>query len=190
MAHAGANTMARMTTTSITELAQQASDLEVLTAIFGPYEGPMAARKRIEAMEMEMATMPQVLGDMPLFHHYAAGLYARELHVPAGTMLTGAIHKSEHMNIVLKGDISVMTEDGLQRVRAPALLVSRPGTKRIGFAHEDTVWLTIHASTATTPEAAWHELIAEGYDDVPGEPITIEQFDKPSLLGEPLEIQP
>lgn len=158
-------------------------DENVLSALFGPYEGPMQARGVIHATEEQMSKLPQVLADMPLFHHFATGLYARELHIPAGVMVTGAIHKAEHLNLVLKGDISVLTEDGPKRIKAPAILVSKPGTKRLGFAHEDTVWLTVHACAARTAEAAETELVASEYEDVPGEPIEAE-FASPQLIGE------
>ena len=115
-----------MTNHSLTEVPQDADDAALLVSIFGTYDGPAATRQKILAMEAVMQQAPQVLGDMPLFHHYADGLYSRELHVAAGTMLTGAIHKAEHLNIILKGDISVLTEDGMQRVRAPAMLESKP----------------------------------------------------------------
>lgn len=158
-------------------------DAEVLTALFGPYESPLQARGVIRATEAQLLQMPQALDAMPLFHHFADGLYGRELHIPAGVMLTGAIHKREHFNLVLKGDISVLTEDGPVRVRAPAILVSKPGTKRLGFAHEDTVWLTVHATNAATPEQAVDELTTNDYEDVPGEAIEAE-FARPQLTGE------
>ena len=33
----------------------------------------------------------------------------------------------------------------MREVTAPATLISQPGIKRAGFAHEETVWTTIHA---------------------------------------------
>lgn len=114
------------------------------TALVSVGDKPADIREKIQTLEDHMLTLPQV--EMQVFHHFAPGLYARELHIPKGTVLTGAVHKTEHLNIVSKGSISVMTDDGMKRVEAPFTMTSKPGTKRIGFTHEDTVWTTIHAN--------------------------------------------
>lgn len=79
-------------------------------------------------------------------HHFSHGVYARELHIPAGTILTGEIHKFENLNILSKGRISVLTENGMQEVEAPFTIVSPAGTKRIAYAHTDCIWTTIHGT--------------------------------------------
>lgn len=79
-------------------------------------------------------------------HKFAPGVYTRTLYIPKGTVLTGRIHKHEHFNVVLTGTIEVLTEDGYRKVTAPAMFKSPAGVKRAGFAHEDTIWTTIHAN--------------------------------------------
>ena len=49
------------------------------------------------------------------------------------------------------------------------------------------MWLTVHASDAKTPEAAWHELVTTGFADLLIEPIQTEQYGKPALVGQPIE---
>lgn len=97
-------------------------------------------------------------------HYFANGVYAREIFIPKGTLLTGKIHKTEHLNIVSSGEISVLTEHGPQRVKAPFTIVSKPGTKRVGYAHEDTVWTTIHGTTETDLEKLEADLIADSHE--------------------------
>ena len=104
-------------------------------------ERPMT-RERILAFERELAKIPQF--DFPVKHYFSKGVYAREIFIPAGFCLTGKIHRFENLNIVSKGRLVVVTEQGRQIVSAPFTIVSPPGTKRIGFALEDTVWTTIH----------------------------------------------
>lgn len=93
------------------------------------------------ALEKEMLQMPQV--SLECFHHFSPGIYARELHLPAGTVTTGAVHRFENMNILSKGTISIATEEGPLTVSAPYLVISPPGTKRAVYAHTDCVWTTI-----------------------------------------------
>ena len=96
--------------------------------------------------------MPQL--EITTRHHFAKGLYAREIVIPAGCVLTGKVHSGEHLNIVSKGRIAVWTEDGMREVSAPFTMVSRPGTKRVGLAIEETVWTTIHANPTDDTDLA------------------------------------
>lgn len=110
-------------------------------------DSPESMRAKVYALEAELQQCPQV--DCPVVNHFAPGIYARQMTIPAGVVLTGAVHKTEHLNIVSKGRISVSTDDGMKEVSAPYTFVSKPGTKRVGFAHEETVWTTIHATDET-----------------------------------------
>ncbi len=114
---------------------------------------------KIFLLENEMKKLEQI--EITPVHYFANGLYAREIFIPKGVLLTGKIHKTEHLNILSKGDITVWTEDGMKRLQAPFTMVSRPGTKRVGLAHEDTVWTTIHATNETDLEKLELELIEE-----------------------------
>jgi hypothetical protein len=140
--------------------SDQQSVLDELVAAGGVSSG----RELILEIETRMRELP---GQMELepTHHFSKGIYARELRIPAGTLLTGKIHKFENLNIISQGDISVVTEDGVKRIQAPCTLVSPPGTKRIGYAHTDTVWTTIHATEETDLEALEAELIAASFEE-------------------------
>lgn len=116
-------------------------------------------REKVLKAEEIMLGMPQV--DMPVKHHFSQGVYARELHIPKGTVLTGKIHKYPQLNILSKGEISVLTEDGIKRVQAPFHVVSPAGTKRIAYAHEDCVWTTIHGTEENDLEKIETHFIAQ-----------------------------
>lgn len=102
------------------------------------------SRESIQVVESILLQHPQTA--IEPVHHFADGIYAREITIPAGTVLTGKIHRTEHLNILSKGEITVWTEDGMKRIEAPFTMVSRPGTKRVGYAHTECVWTTIHAN--------------------------------------------
>ena len=83
--------------------------------------------------------------ELPLKHSFAPRVYAREMEIPAGTLLIGKIHKHRHHNFLMKGSIIVLTEaNGVELLQAPLMIVSEEGTQRIGYAVTDTVWTTIH----------------------------------------------
>lgn len=100
-------------------------------------------RNKVFAAEALMKQMPSAAHLTKLFHYFAPGIYARELHIPAGMTLTGKIHKYPQLNILSKGRMQVLTENGIVEVEAPFTVVSPAGTKRIAYAHTDCVWTTI-----------------------------------------------
>lgn len=100
--------------------------------------------QKVCAFEDLMKLQPQL--ELKVVNYFSYGVYARELHIPAGTLLTGEIHKLENLNILSKGDISVLTENGVIRIEAPFTIVSPSGTKRIAYAHTDCIWTTIHGT--------------------------------------------
>jgi hypothetical protein len=105
---------------------------------------------KVEMIEEEMSKHDRV--EIPVKHWFAPGVYAREIKIPAGTLLTGRIHKFEQLNILSGGEISVLTQHGMVRVSAPFTVVSPPGTKRIAYAHTECTWTTILATEETDPD--------------------------------------
>lgn len=103
--------------------------------------------EKILNAEDVLREMPQV--EIPIVHTFADGLYSREIVIPKGVMCTGRIHKQADLNIVISGEMDVMTEHGMRRVKGPCTFKGRANTKQIGFAHEETRWITVHATDET-----------------------------------------
>lgn len=87
-------------------------------------------------------------------HHFAQGMYGRELTIPAGHYITGKTHRKEHIFIVLTGDLTVWTERGMVRAGAGAMVIGKPGTKRIAYAHETTRCIAISENPTNTTDLA------------------------------------
>jgi hypothetical protein len=137
---------------------------EPLTALSSVF-GDANLRDKVQRLEDIMFQMPGHVTELPTRHVFARGLYARELTIPKGMVASGKVHCQEHIFIVSKGDISVLTEDGPQRVQAPYILVTQPGTKRVVFAHEETVVTTVHATTETDVKALESELVVSSFEE-------------------------
>src|SRR5438309_9719753 len=101
----------------------------------------LSTRDKIFAVEDYLKQQPQV--SIPVQHYFSQGVYAREITIPADTILTGDIHKFTQLNILSKGRMHVYTEDGIKEVEAPFTVVSPPGTKRIAYTITECVWTTI-----------------------------------------------
>jgi len=109
----------------------------------------------IYRLEGALLQLPQV--DMPVQHEFCAGLYARTMHIPAGTVLTGAVHREESFFLVRKGDLIVSTDTGPKRLGAGDMSISRINTKRAGIALTDVEVTTFHANpnNEQDPQALW-----------------------------------
>lgn len=115
-------------------------------------------REQVARLESQVADAPQV--DCPVQNGFGPGFYARSLLIPAGTVLVGKVHATEHIFMVTQGDISIATDEGVVRVQAPYQAICKPGMKRAGFAHTDTVCVNIHITNETDIAKLEAELIA------------------------------
>ena len=122
------------------------------------------------AVEEVLAKMPDArFGDDcgPLEHTFADGLYVRQFTGLKNTIVVSKLHKTNHPSLVLKGDVSVLTDKGPVRIKAPYWGITKAGTKRILYFHEETIWTTVHATEETDLEKIEEEVIAKNYDELP-----------------------
>ena len=134
-------------------------------------EAGNVARKAI--MDFEAMLKEQdgaLIGDnekCPLTHTFADGIYVRQIEIPAGMLIVGKIHKHEHPNFLLKGEVLVVTEDGEEYLEAPCSMISSAGTKRALYSITDLVWTTIHHNPTNTQDIKELEdiVIAKSYDE-------------------------
>lgn len=101
-------------------------------------------RERIQTFEDELLKQPQA--ELELVQHFCAGVYMRELRLPAGTQLTGKIHKHPCLNVVPVGEIEVVTDEGIKLIKGPVVFSSPAGVKRAARVISDTIWITVHAN--------------------------------------------
>jgi len=105
---------------------------------------------KMDKLEVAMLQQPQV--ECPVYHHLSPGLYIREVNMPAGIVALGHYQKTEHLNIFLKGRVSMVGDNGeVTELRAPMIFTGHPGRK-CGYIHEDVVWLNIYPTTETDIE--------------------------------------
>ena len=125
-------------------------------------------RKGICAIEDKISSMPEAMfGDDvgELKHSFGEGLYIRELTVPKGLLIVTKIHKKAHPYFLLKGDCSILTDEGIIRIKAPYSGITKAGTKRIVYTHEDVIWTTVHATDKTDLLEIEEEIIAKTFDE-------------------------
>lgn len=114
-------------------------------------------REDIVRLQAALSQLPQL--QLETKHHFADGVYIRELFRPAGTTIVGKVHKKTHFYIVLAGIVTVVGDGKRETYEAPAIIKSEPGTKRAVFAHTDAICITVHRTDSTDLETIERELI-------------------------------
>lgn len=105
---------------------------------------------QVDDLAARMLTMPQV--NCPVRHMFAPGQYIRELCMEKGTLAIGHRQRLPHLNVLVKGAVRMLNEDGtITEVRAPMVFVAPPGRK-VGLVLEDVQWLNIYATDETDVE--------------------------------------
>ena len=107
----------------------------------------------------------------PLKHSFADGCYIREIFNPKGELLVTKIHKVSHPFFLLKGDMTILMQDGIKRIRAPHYGITPAGTKRIIYCHEDCMFVTVHATKLKDIKAIEEEVIAKDFNEFDKEEI-------------------
>ena len=88
----------------------------------------------------------------PLKHTFADGIYVRQMSMKKGSVVVGAIHKHLHVWFLLTGHISVATEKDVEDYVAPCYVVAKPGTKRVIYANEQSIFVNIHKNPTNTQD--------------------------------------
>ena len=104
-------------------------------------------REQIESFGQLLQSLESA-GDMPDIgtrHHMAGDVYGRSVVIPAETYLVGLPHKADHLNVCV-GDITVWTEHGRRRYTGAHIIPAKAGCMRVGFAHAETTWLSVHVN--------------------------------------------
>lgn len=133
----------------------------------------------ITKFEEQMKEMPGCLGadPFPLIHTFSDGLYIRQLTVPPKTLTVTKIHKQEHVFFLQKGTISVLTEEGVKKFTAPYMGITKVGTKRIIYHHDEVIFTTVHATEEKEVEKVEEQVIAKDFSEIDSlENVRIQDF--------------
>ena len=94
-------------------------------------------------------------------HSFTNGIYVRKMRIPKDLVIVTAVHKTQHPYFIMYGDVSVFSEDGMVRLVGPYSGITEPGTQRALRTHEDTLWITIHATDKTDIESIMKDIAVD-----------------------------
>lgn len=116
--------------------------------------------QEIRSFQEFLKKFPQL--ELETRHHHSDGQYVREMRIPKDTYLVGKMHKTRHLNILTTGKMTVWTVHGrldLCADKGPIIYETPAGVKKVGYAHENSVWLTIHPTDEVDQDRLEYQFI-------------------------------
>ena len=115
--------------------------------------------EHVQSLENIVVCVPQAEG--AVIHRFAPGLYIREVRAPGGILAIGHYQKTEHLNVFLKGKVTVINDDGSTTdLSAPMMFIGKPGRK-CGYIHEEMIWQNIYPTTETDVEKIEESILSK-----------------------------
>lgn len=103
----------------------------------------LSTKRQINRLEALIVKMPEV--ETTLSHQFEDGIYMRELTIPAGTICTSRTHKTNNLFFIFYGEMLIWDENNKwEHIKAIHRGQTKMGTKRIIYAIDDVLWVTVH----------------------------------------------
>lgn len=99
--------------------------------------------------------------DLGTKHHFTDGVYAKEMHLPAGYKAYSHQHSYSHFGMLAKGAAIVRTDEGSTTYNAPAIIEIMANTNHEITALRDVTWFCIHATQETDEDKVDQVLLGE-----------------------------
>jgi hypothetical protein len=124
----------------------------------------LARRKEIETFEKALIAAADgnlIEGDgkdivhsqkFPMKHTFADGVYVREMFMKKDSAVIGAIHKHLHVWFLMTGHLVIAKEESKEEYLAPCYVLAEPGSKRVIYAVEDSVFVNVHKNPTNTQD--------------------------------------
>ena len=141
------------------------------------------SRALILAYEEFAKTKPQV--EIPVTHYIHGGMYARQITIPKDTFITGQLYKFDHFDVMISGDVTISTDDGVRkRITGYNVFEGLSGKKRAGYAHEDTTWITFHTAEGVDGEEIQSGLTVGSFEELEQFYLSLDQISYREALVE------
>lgn len=99
----------------------------------------------------------------PTKHSFADGQYIREIYNPAGLILVTKIHAKTHPFFLMKGKMTIVTEEGVEEITAPYQGITKAGVKRVIQTHTECVFITVHQTDKLNIKEIEEDVIASSF---------------------------
>jgi|SRR3974390_2245494 len=100
------------------------------------------------------------LDQLDVQHHFSSGVYAKQIQIPAGSVIVSHRHHFDHLSILAVGEALIETSDGTHILaNGPFVVMIRAGVHHAVKAKTDCTWFCIHAVFGVDPKYIDESLI-------------------------------
>lgn len=121
----------------------------------------------IDNLAYKMMEDPRTKLYPPFEHFFGDNVVVRKTVIKKHNLMVGAIHKHQHITIMVNGNIAIWKSDeGLRIAKGNEVMVTEPGCRRALYAYEDTVFYTAHfmptdRDNRPSDDDVWDYLVVE-----------------------------
>ena len=88
--------------------------------------------------------------EVPIKHSFADQIYIRQMNLKKGHIIVGAVHNHLHAWFLLTGNVIINNNGKIIEHIAPCYTVSQPGSQRLIYALEDSIFVNVHKNPTNT----------------------------------------
>ena len=92
-------------------------------------------------------------------HYISEGVYCRVFHIKEGDIAIGALHLTTHMNVLLKGKITIAIGEEIRTAEAPYIFEALKDSRKVAYAHTDVQIMNIIPTTLANVEEIEKEAV-------------------------------
>ena len=101
-------------------------------------------------LDLEMGNSIAEVPDIPISHFFADQIYIRQMNMKQDQIVVGAIHNHLHVWFLMKGRVIINNNGEIVEHIAPCYTISEPGSKRLIYALEDSIFVNVHKNPSNT----------------------------------------
>ena len=98
-------------------------------------------------------------------HEFVNGMYVRTIKAPKGWFAVTMIHKMQSPFFFLKGDVTMFTEEGAKRLKAPMQGINEIGVCRLFYVHEEVEWVAMFPAETEDFRIEEVKIFSDSYTD-------------------------
>lgn len=111
-------------------------------------------------------------------HNFADGQYIRQIVMPKDLLVSTKIHAKNHPFFIMKGEASIYSDKGVERIKAPYHGITEAGTKRVLYIHEECTFITVHRTDCLDIDDILNEVTVDDFSKLDFNYFDIKQIDK------------
>ena len=111
-------------------------------------------------------------------HNFADGQYIRQIVMPKNLLVSTKIHAKNHPFFIMKGEASIYSDKGVERIKAPFHGITEAGTKRVLYVHEECTFITVHRTDCLEIDDILNEVTVDDFSKLDLNYFDTKQIDK------------